>query len=93
MVKFTFKDAKNTATLTCCHVLEGSRDILYASHDEDDGMWQFLCGGLHQEDDARIISLREAFELDNSISELSNIPYGSYAERKSRQDKWSINKS
>ena len=31
--------------------------ILYISHDEDDGMWQFLCGKTHKTDDARIAFL------------------------------------
>lgn len=34
----------NTATITCRHIIDGSLPILYVSHDEDDGMWQFLCG-------------------------------------------------
>ena len=43
-MKFPFYDAPNTATITCCHILENGEPILYVSHDEDDGMWQFLCG-------------------------------------------------
>ena len=39
-MKFPFYDAPNTATITCCHILENREPILYVSHDEDDGMWQ-----------------------------------------------------
>lgn len=54
--KFPFSDAPNTACFTCCHVLEENKPILYVSHDED-GYWQFLCGGNHKEEDARVVSL------------------------------------
>ena len=54
-MQMPLKDAQNTETITCCHVLEGKRDVLYASHDEEDGMWQFLCGEAHKQDDGRII--------------------------------------
>lgn len=46
-MKFPFSDAPNTACFTCCHVLEENKPILYVSHDED-GYWQFLCGGNHK---------------------------------------------
>ena len=32
-------------------MLEEHKPILYVSHDED-GYWQFLCGGSHKEDAA-----------------------------------------
>ena len=33
-MKFPFYDAPNTATITCCHILENGEPILYVSHDE-----------------------------------------------------------
>ena len=44
-MKFPFYDAPNTATITCCHILENGEPILYVSHDEDDwnvaiSMWK-----------------------------------------------------
>ncbi len=42
-----FADAPDTAVITCCHVTDDGAPVLYVSHDEDDGMWQFLCGGEH----------------------------------------------
>ena len=41
--------------------------ILYVSHDEDDGMWQFLCGSNHNIEDASIVSLFEVYNIDYSI--------------------------
>lgn len=54
--RFPFADAPNTACFNCRHVLEEHKPILYVSHDED-GYWQFLCGGSHKEEDARVVSL------------------------------------
>ena len=58
-MKFPFYDAPNTATITCCHILENGEPILYVSHDEDDGMWQFLCGKAHETDEAKLVSINE----------------------------------
>ena len=60
--KFPFSDAPNTACFTCCHVLEENKPILYVSHDED-GYWQFLCGGNHKEEDARVVSFTSKSSL------------------------------
>lgn len=92
-MKFPFSDEPNTATIVCCHVLEKNEPILFASHDEDDGMWQFLCSHTHETDEARIISLLAAFEIDPSIGELKDMPYGYYATRESIEDHWIVNKT
>ena len=89
-MKFPFVESPNTAVITCCHILEDNMPILYVSHDADDGMWQFLCGGAHTEHQARVISLLEIYELDNSIAELSNMPYGWVAVRKNFEENWII---
>lgn len=66
-MKFPFSDAPNTACFTCRHVLEENRPIRYVSHDED-GYWQFLCGGNHTEEDARVVSLVSVWEMDESVA-------------------------
>lgn len=43
-MKFPFHDVPNTAVITCSHITENKAPVLYVSYDEDDGMWQFLCG-------------------------------------------------
>ena len=77
-MKFPFYDAPNTATITCCHILENGEPILYVSHDEDDGMWQFLCGKAHETDEAKLVSLKSVFDLDNSVGILKDMPCGYY---------------
>lgn len=88
---FPFDDQQNTACIVCCHILEG-QSILYVSHDEDDGMWQFLCGNNHDMEDARIVSLFEAYNIDNSIGLLKDMPQGYYAIRKNIKSDWTVKK-
>lgn len=91
-MKFPFNDDPDTAAIICCHIMENMAPILYVSHDEDDGMWQFLCGKEHEIDEARVVSLKEVFDLDNSIGVLKDMPCGYYAERKMQNDDWIIRK-
>ena len=89
---FPFEDAPNTACIICRHVLDEGSDILYVSHDEEDGMWQFLCGGSHEMEDAKVVSLYAAFMTDPSVGKLANMPFGCVAERKSVAAEWVIHK-
>lgn len=66
---------------------------MYVSHDEDDGMWQFLCGKTHETDEAKLVSLKSVFALDNSVGILTDMPCGYYAERKTQDDDWIIKKT
>ena len=91
-MEFPFYDSPDTATIICCHIMESQEPILYVSHDEEDGMWQFLCGKTHEMEEARLVSLKWVFDLDNSISALKDMPCGFYAERKSKKDDWVIRK-
>ena len=74
-LSFPFDDQQNTACIVCCHILEG-HPILYVSHDEDDGMWQFLCGSNHNIEDASIVSLldRKSTRLNSSHTDSSRMP-------------------
>ena len=91
-MEYTFYDDPDTAAIICCHITENKSPILYVSHDEDDGMWQFLCGKEHEIDEARLVSLQWVFDLDNSISSLKDMPCGCYAERITQNDDWVIRK-
>ena len=89
-MKFPFNQTENTAVITCCHITESDATILYVSHDEEDGMWQFLCGRAHSQEQARVVSLNEIFTLDATVSKLANMPCGYIAERKSKISKWKM---
>ena len=86
--QFKFKDSETKAVFTCDHVLNGGRPILYVSHDSE-GDWQFLCGqDDHTEENAKVISLKQATELDQTINDLFEMPIGVGADRKTLKDKW-----
>ena len=91
-IDFPFRDNPETACFTCCHVLNENKPILYVSHDED-GYWQFLCGGQHTEDDARIVSLAEIVKIDENIINLAELDYGEYAESEDEMSDWIVKKS
>lgn len=87
--KFCFKESENTPCFICDHVLNHERDILFVSHDVE-GDWQFLCGkDDHSEENAKIISLKNATDLDQSLNDLFEMPKGIGAERKTKKDMWS----
>ena len=87
---FPFYDPPNVATITCCHVMDGDRPILYVSHDADDGTWQFLCGEPHSNEEALVVALEEVFELDPSVGELKDMPLGCYATRENKESTWTV---
>ena len=78
----------DTAVITCVHILNGA-PILHVVHDED-GDWQFLCGKKHTTEEARVISLAEACKLDETVTELSEMPCGVAADRRKKGSKWKI---
>jgi hypothetical protein len=85
---YKFKAPENTSCFVCDHVLSKERLILYAAHDSD-GDWQFLCGqNDHTEKNAKIISLKQVTELDQTVNDLYEMPIKVGAERKSLKDKW-----
>ena len=86
---FLFADAPDTACFTCCHVLDKNKPILYVSHDED-GYWQFLCGKNHNDEDARIISLAEILNIDETMNDLAELDYGEYAEAENEKSDWIV---
>ncbi|MBQ8382854.1 MAG: hypothetical protein IJX47_06605 [Clostridia bacterium] len=92
-MSFPFDDHPQAAVLTCCHIIDGSASILFVSHDEDDGMWQFLCGKAHSENEARVVSLYEIYVLDNTIAQIADLPYGYIAMRESIESNWIVRKN
>ena len=86
--EFKFTEAKNNVVFTCNHVTDEQSPILYATHDLD-GYWQFLCGKRgHTEENSKIISLKQAVELDHTLNDLFDLPIGNGAIRKKINRKW-----
>ncbi len=84
-----FKTNPDTTVITCVHVINKERPILRVVHDKD-GDWQFLCGDVHSTKDGRIISLNEAFQIDNSICKIAYIKKGKTAIRTGSNAEWVI---
>jgi hypothetical protein len=86
--EFKFADPENKAVFTCDHVLSGDRPILFVSHDKE-GDWQFLCGhDDHTDNSVKIISLKQATEIDATVNDLFEMPLNVSAERSSVKCKW-----
>ncbi|WP_053978593.1 immunity protein Imm33 domain-containing protein [Mangrovimonas xylaniphaga] len=87
--KFLFNESENVACIVCDHVLNRTRDILFVTHDLDDGQWSFLCGGEdHEMRNYKLISLKQVIEIDESVNDLYEMPLGFGADRKKIGAKW-----
>lgn len=80
MSDWLFDDPPNVAVLTTHHVLEGET-ILYVSHDEKDGAWQFHTGETISKSNAKVVALKRIVELDRSVMQLADLPLGWVATR------------
>lgn len=81
---FNFSQPKNTMVITTKDIIQNKKVILVVYHDAEDGMWQFLDGEDITEGNAAVVSLFEIFQIDNSISELSGLPFGCVAYREQK---------
>ena len=86
--EWPFDTPENTGAISCKHILEGSRPILYVTHDEDDGGWQILCGEAHEVVDGRVVCLGCMVSTDRSLAELAALPVGWSAERQTASSPW-----
>lgn len=90
--RWKFNDKKNTAVFTTVQVINREMPILYVSHDEDDGTWQFHDGSDASIRNAMVVTLSEIISVDITINQLSELPLGWIATRDSVNDLWKIEK-
>jgi hypothetical protein len=83
-----FDEPPNLAVITLDSIINGYKPILYVSHDEDDGGWQFLDGLDVNVEDSKIVSLLRMLRLDQSIAELADLPEGWVAWRQTLASEW-----
>lgn len=84
-----FNELPSTMVITLNVILDRAKPVLYVSHDEEDGMWQFLDGSENLDiDNARIVSLEEILKIDESLSLLWDLPLGWAAERSNKEASW-----
>jgi hypothetical protein len=84
-----FEDPKSVAVLSNVGVVREGRPILLVTHDEDDGMWQFLDGvSPPLSEHAMIVGLGEVVKIDPSVAELADLPVGWKATRRGPGAPW-----
>lgn len=89
MKAWPFADPENVAVITLRVITDKKAPILLVSHDEDDGMWQFLDGSeVPDPSDALIVSLKEIYLIDPTVGELADLPCGWHAWRGSPDQSW-----
>ena len=89
MKTWPFADPPNVAVFTSKEILNRQQWIYYVSHDEDDGAWQFHpTNGPTSESDAAVVGLKTILELDPSIEQLADLPYGWCAWRENQSAPW-----
>lgn len=80
----------NTYVFSTKGIVENNVCINYIVHDED-GDWQFL--NLEEdltEDNARLLSLEEVIDMDNSIENVLKMDMGFYAIKSESTNAWII---
>lgn len=85
-----FPDPPNVAVITDRAVLERREHVCYVSHEDEDGMWQFLSASEQPRDmsNARVVGLEEMLNLDPSLVELHDLPLGWTASRTAYGKSW-----
>jgi len=85
-----FQDLPAVPVFTDKWVIDGSTWIQYASHDLEDGAWQFHGAGRETADEvhARMITLERLLLLDPSLATLADLPPGWRAWRPTRESLW-----
>ncbi|MFS2205194.1 hypothetical protein [Variovorax sp. Varisp36] len=90
MSEWKFVDPPAAAVFTTRTVVEKMNWIAYAFHDADDGAWQFhgASSESDESDDVMMIRLDEALQLDDSLTDLADLPLGWKAWRDSQDSEW-----
>ncbi len=83
-----FDQPRNCAVFVTREVLDREEPILLVTHDADDHGWQFIGSTDGTPENARIIALHEAVEIDTSLWQLADLPVGWRAWRDSPEDVW-----
>jgi len=87
-----FADSGNTAVFTTRFIINRESIITYITHDEEDGAWQFHGNDEYDnyEDVIMVVALANIIEIDHSVLEIADMPFGHYAYRESLEDEWKV---
>jgi hypothetical protein len=86
---WNFEDPKNLAVISTRKIFRSGAWIAYASHDADDGSWQFYGNEAEVDhDDLILVGLVEVVELDETVAQLADLPLGWHAWRYTKTSPW-----
>lgn len=88
LFKWKFPDDPHTRAFLSETVHNGTEDVTYVSHDEEDGAWQFLGDSMSDGGGPVISCLHHPIDRDPSLAELADLPQGWYAERAKVGEPW-----
>lgn len=88
MNTWPFDQSPLTAAITTRQVIEEKKAICVVLHYSDDHSWAFLCGTTDEEKDGRVIAMKEALKIDDSIVAVADLPPGWKAWRENRNAQW-----
>ena len=88
MNSWPFDQSPNTAAITTRQIIDEKKTVLVVVHYADDHSWGFLCGTTNYEKDGRVITMRSAIALDESLLTIADLPPGWKAQRPSRGEPW-----
>lgn len=78
----------NVAVITIQEIIDKKRPILLVTHDEGHGGWQFMDGSDVSGKKAIAVEKEEILALDPTISEITDLPVGWRAFRKTATAPW-----
>ena len=90
---YQFEQPRDTACITCSHVMSDGAPVLFVTHDADDSGWQFLCDGEHDIEDAIVIGMGSVIDLDPTLNGLHDMPEGYGATRDAFGAPWAAFRS
>ena len=93
MSAWPFPDPENAATITVRQIVDGSKPVLLACRDAEDGSWMFLTGDPFEMADSKMVSLKSMVDRDPTLVELADLPVGWEASRTAKGAPWQRSQS
>ena len=87
-MEWSFDQARNVATVTTRQVMREKFPILSVVHYAEDDSWAFTCGTTNKSEDLMLVGMGEVVDLDPTLKEISDLPPGWSATRKSVKNNW-----
>ena len=90
-MEYKFSDPQETACIVCSHILLDNHKIEYVTLDDEDGVWQFICGSdEHDETHIKTRPIKHIVEIDDSVNEIADLKKGCTAQKILDTNQWDI---